>query len=257
MPGAKGVERVCSGPSGTRLPGMSHRKAIRYAVERLKRGGLDAVIAFDVQDFNESTGGEGFRLPDFGRERTFALVIGNSRALWKPFIRALDEDSRLRNAPHPLDSYTEDLVSKLQAETRLVSEAFFAHQPEPRVPIQRVAAAAGLAELSPSHLSVHPVHGPWLGLRAVVVFDCDSFQAAELVARPAGHESHCRGCAAPCVAVLERAVALQPSSADEQGWPVWLAVRDACPVARSHRYGPNQIRYHYTKDPSALVPEPA
>ena len=32
---------------------------------------------------------------------------------------------------------------------------------------------AGLAHTSPSYLSIHPEHGPWIGLRAVIVLDAD------------------------------------------------------------------------------------
>jgi methylmalonic aciduria homocystinuria type C protein len=35
-------------------------------------------------------------------------------------------------------------------------------------------------------------------------------------------------------------------------WPLWLAVRDACPIGRAHRYDDAQIRYHYARDRSAL-----
>ena len=35
-------------------------------------------------------------------------------------------------------------------------------------------------------------------------------------------------------------------------WRLWLAVRDACPLGREHRYDDDQLRYHYTKDVAAL-----
>ena len=31
-------------------------------------------------------------------------------------------------------------------------------------------------------------------------------------------------------------------------WRPWLAVRDACPLGREHRYSEQQVAYHYTKD---------
>ena len=46
---------------------------------------------------------------------------------------------------------------------------------------------------------------------------------------------------------LEGAMALEAAT-----WHDWLGVRDACPVAREARYGEDQIRYHYAKDPTAL-----
>jgi methylmalonic aciduria homocystinuria type C protein len=220
-------------------------------VEGLSRAGFDAVAFFDAERFNESVGPDDFRLPDFGLSHALGLVIGNSQAFWDPFTRALDANERLRGAEHPVDAYTEAHVRALRERVELPSQAFFAHQPAPRIPIQRIARAAGLAELSPSHMSVHPVFGPWLGLRAVVVFAC----APLTPMLGAAEARHCPECSAPCMGALERA--LDSGQRPELGWQRWLAVRDACPAGTEHRYGPNQIRYHYTKDRTALAPEGA
>jgi len=32
-------------------------------------------------------------------------------------------------------------------------------------------------------------------------------------------------------------------------WRAWLAVRDACPLGRAHRYTEPQVLYHYTHEP--------
>jgi hypothetical protein len=55
---------------------------------------------------------------------------------------------------------------------------------------------------------------------------------------------------------LDKARALASEPVDpEKGlphWEDWLAVRDACPVGRHFRYPEGQLRYHYTRDASAL-----
>jgi hypothetical protein len=51
------------------------------------------------------------------------------------------------------------------------------------------------------------------------------------------------------VPLLERAVAGGPL---EETPRAWLAVRDACPVGREHRFPEAMIRYGYTKDRGAL-----
>ena len=33
-----------------------------------------------------------------------------------------------------------------------------------------------------------------------------------------------------------------------ENWRSWVAIRDACPLGKAHRYSDEQIRYHYTKD---------
>ena len=53
------------------------------------------------------------------------------------------------------------------------TEAYYAHEPPPRrVAMQRLADLSALAPLSETtHLNVHPEYGPWIALRALVVFD--------------------------------------------------------------------------------------
>jgi methylmalonic aciduria homocystinuria type C protein len=109
----------------------------------------------------------------------------------------------------------------------------FAHIPE-YLPIQRTAEQAGLARLSRTHLSIHPVYGPWIGLRALATFEMEGPPTPPLPADP------CEGCATRCQAALDAAVAARD-------WRLWLAVRDACNVGRDWRYSEDQIAYHYTK----------
>lgn len=110
-----------------------------------------------------------------------------------------------------------------------------------------MAEAIGFAALSPSHLSLHPEHGPWIGLRAIVIAE----RPYEGPARPPLPRP-CDGCERPCMGALDEALA----RGDAASWRDWLAVRDACPVGRGSRYGAAQIRYHYTKDQDWLVDEP-
>ncbi|MCB9560584.1 MAG: hypothetical protein H6708_09270 [Kofleriaceae bacterium] len=129
--------------------------------------------------------------------------------------------------------------------------ARYAHTLPPTVAIQRAAAIAGLAHLSPSHLCVHPTYGPWIGLRAVVVVDADGARARS-AAGAAAVRLRARGWRDAFAAAVAAGV---PAGTAElaAGWRRWLAVRDACPVGRRHRYDEVQLRYHYTKDPAALA----
>lgn len=210
-------------------------------VERCTQGGLDLVRAFGLAAFHAQATPE-HRLPSFARENPLALVVGNTRALWPAFVAALRTRPERRSLAHPLDAYVEETLCAALDGVSVRHAIFWGHK-KPRIPLQRIAAAAGLAELGPAHLSVHPEHGPWIGLRAVVVFDQD---ASDGTLEPAPNVSHCAGCHRPCVPALERALR-QPG---EPG--AWIAVRDACPVGQEARYGPEQLRYHYTKDRSVL-----
>lgn len=236
-------------------------------MEACAHRGVDLARPFGLAAFH-ATCPPDLRLDDFGRSDALALVLGNTRALWGPFLDALAADPELLEAPHPLDRYVEDVVLSALASVPVPYRVFWGHhRQQPVVALQRIAAAAGLAELGPAHLSVHPEHGPWIGLRAVVVFDVDARDQGERDEAPGSVQpSHCATCQGqPCVPALARALTIshQASGADApRGGPLpphlppeqqaWLALRDACPIGRSARYEPLQVHYHYTKSPRAL-----
>jgi methylmalonic aciduria homocystinuria type C protein len=207
--------------------------------------GFDLVQPFAVSTYNARASSDD-RLPDFGRPDALGVVIGNTSALWPVFLRAY-RGSGLRAELHPLDTYATRCLTELVARTSSRrAELIFAHVTTPRAfPIQRVAESAGLAAISPSHLAIHPIHGPWLALRAVVVIDVSGPEATTAAARP------CDTCSAPCVPALERALAASGPKLDSQSVSAnasaWVAVRDACPIGRASRYGEAQLRYHYEK----------
>ncbi len=207
--------------------------------------GFDLVHAFSLADYNGGVA-EPDRLPDFGRQRALSLLIGNTRALWPVFVDALRTDSALESAEHPLDSYAESRIqAAVSCSTNLPYRCHFSHVIEPRaVPMQRLAERSGFSMVSPSHLSVHPVHGPWIALRAVVVVDCEG---PPLPSPPAARP--CAGCSAPCMPAFMRAVAAAGPKLDADSVRThaadWIAARDACPVGRASRYSEAQLRYHY------------
>ena len=147
------------------------------------------------------------------------LLIGNTRALWAPFVAAR------RDEPDPLDRYTERTLAAAFPGQPIV----YGHQP-PFQPFQRYAVEAGLAAMSPSHLAIHPIYGPWFALRALVLQPGPSRLP---IAKPCA-------CTEQCDQAFSRAVAAKTPEA-------WLAVRDACTLGRAWRYGDEQLRYHYTR----------
>ncbi len=174
------------------------------------------------------------------------LVIGNTRALWPHLARALEREPALRAAPHPVDRYCEERIGVVLDEAPAAHDVIWAHTPPPDAyPVQALAEAAGLCDIAPCRLAVHARFGPWLALRAVAVLDVPG------PAEPSAPAGVCASCSAPCRAPFELARAAPGSP--ESRWRLWLAVRDACPVGREHRYPERQLRYHYTKDRSLLA----
>jgi len=219
---------------------------------RCAAAGLDLCATCAAEDYQREVD-PAYRLPDHGRARALVIVVGNTRALW-PIVRAARAAGQLPGRD-PIDRHVTATVHGAVAAALaahapgLAAEIRFSPEPPPRrVAMQRLAAVAGLAWLSPSHLSVHPVYGPWIGLRAAIVLDVDGPPPRPRLPAPCD-------CATGCAPHLALALAPgAPSSAAElrPRWRAWLAVRDACPVGRAHRYDDAQLRYHYTGDLAAL-----
>ena len=173
--------------------------------------------------------------------RPVGILVGNTRALWAPFLAARRADASIAASPDPLQRYSERVIGNGAAARD--ATVYYSHQryDGAYLPFQRIAVAAGLAAIAPTHLLVHPTYGPWFALRAIVLCAGDPPPPPPPVALA------CL-CDASCLDLLETALAdTGPAS-----WRAWLAVRDACPIGRAHRYGDDQIAYHYTKDPRHL-----
>lgn len=187
------------------------------ALARLAAAGFDLAHAFDARAAAAEPGWE--RLaggPPVG------TLIGNTRALWPRFLAAR------RDEPDPLDRYTERSLTEAYPGATI----YFAHQryDDAFLPFSRLAVRTGLGALAPSHLVIHPIYGPWIALRALVLHDGVPPPARLPIAQP------CR-CDAACSAAFDAARTTTDGRA-------WLAVRDACSL-RTHRYGDEQIEFHY------------
>ena len=223
--------------------------------ERLLVRGLDLVQGFDSARYNELIAGHKTLapLPQFGRQGVLALLVGNTKALWPLFIEACHRDTDLQDRSDPLDAWVERVVKESLKDVPAKCALRFSHNPgEGLVSMLHLAQASGLAHVGPAHLAVHPEHGTWFGLRAVILVDAEPPHA-----QPGSVLVPCDGCHAPCVEALDAALAAGPASEIAASWQAWVAVRDACPVGRASRYSEAQIRYHYSKDRAVLCRDPS
>jgi cyanocobalamin reductase (cyanide-eliminating) / alkylcobalamin dealkylase len=189
-------------------------------------------------------------------QNPLGLVIGNTRAIWPKFLAALHERPELLACEHPLDQWVEERISSAVFRSGANARSYFTHRRlhEGYLPLQRWAERLGFLALSPSHLSVHRDYGPWIALRALVIVDVETDESS---AEPAATEP-CGSCTAPCREPFAR---VSRQSEQQSGtervvshWKEWLAVREACPVGREFRYSDEQIRYHYGRDRTVLLP---
>ncbi|KAG0310839.1 hypothetical protein BGZ99_010517, partial [Dissophora globulifera] len=177
----------------------------------MRRLGLDIVHPFAAQSYNATALGHEKPMPTFNQTSTLSFIVGSNKTFWEPFLAQhypaeLKTEAEKKD---PMDHYCERLIPEatLQAlkDAQLYSDTdgqefttpftvAFSHwyitdppagtpppgakptgfvAPPPKVlPIQHVAHAAGFAHFNPiAFLNVHPIYGPWFGMRAIVMVD--------------------------------------------------------------------------------------
>lgn len=230
---------------------LTPERSIEVIRSGAARAGFDLVQPSKVGWYNSRVEGA-LRLDDLGSPDHLAIVIGNTRGLWPIFLDALARDPALAASAHPLDAYTVRSITRLASELGCAASVRFGHERgEGRIAIQQLAHVAGLAFLTETHQSVHPIYGPWIALRAVISL------ALPGPAGPSPVLLHpCGGCAGRCAGAFERALATVDSPPSEANlrahWGAWVAWRESCSVGREYRYGEGQLRYHYLQEPEQL-----
>ncbi len=105
------------------------------------------------------------------------VLIGNTRELWQVFVDECRCNPGLLDNPDPLDQYIMQRIASATAQgDPPPSRIFWSHVPmgegDDFLAMQHLAAAIGLAYLDDaSHLCLHPKHGPWFSMRAILVWD--------------------------------------------------------------------------------------
>jgi methylmalonic aciduria homocystinuria type C protein len=198
------------------------------------------------------------------------LLVGHGDDPWPRFVDAL-ADGRIGDvdlsAGRAFDAWIEGELHAIAAASGVAYELVFAHAAT--LDFVQLAVDFGLAARARCRLAIHPTRGLWFALRGLVVLDegvssrggratavgpaRSSAPASAALCRAPGVPP-CRGCPAPCVGPLASALGLMSARVEEgELAAAWLAVRDACPVGREHRYGDAQLGYHMGTSRAALL----
>jgi methylmalonic aciduria homocystinuria type C protein len=232
------------------MSGVDWRTATETVAARLRAAGLDLCAAIAARWYDEAVEPElqlGAPRPD-----ALVVVVGNTRALWPAFSSALRTEPALADERSPLDTYVARELRAAASLLPLPSIVRLSHEPPPRrIAMQRMAEIAGLAPRGPGYLSIHPTFGPWIGLRGAIVLDLPGPDGeARPAVRPTGPWE--AACEQAVLDALALSGAVLGHEAIRDSWRAWVAVRDACPIGREHRYCDEQLRYHYTHDRAIL-----
>jgi len=154
--------------------------------------------------------------------RIAIVVASGGRSLWDAFARAPE----FASAVDPLDAYTRRVVEAAAAELEPENAALFAFEQRggAYADFVELGRLAGLGAPSRLRLLLHPLYGPWLSLRAIVLTrrEWQTGPGAPLAYDP------CRDCPAPC----------------EVAGPDFTARRRACVVGPEHTYAEAALEHH-------------
>eukprot|EP01098_Paradermamoeba_levis_P001094 TRINITY_DN11231_c0_g1_i1.p1 TRINITY_DN11231_c0_g1~~TRINITY_DN11231_c0_g1_i1.p1 ORF type:complete len:235 (-),score=27.86 TRINITY_DN11231_c0_g1_i1:157-861(-) len=218
--------------------------AFEPLVERLRvqlaKSGLDIVHPFQVGWYNRQT--PKHPLPSFLRQNTLGILVGNTKAIWNPFINHLKTKKTLSFSP--LDSFTESCVSSVLKEeeaslqgVKVEVRYVWDMSPDRFVAFQHLAHHSGAAYFNKNaYLNIHQDYGAWIAWRACIVLDMDGPSEERFVelANP---------CPEADSAILEK---LQTALNDKTNdWRKWVEMRDTCPIGKEYRYSEEQMIYHY------------
>lgn len=177
----------------------------------------------------------------------YLILLGNGGSVfWRHLKQA---DARQDKEQHPVDVYTRRMV-----ESSFGDDARIVYPGNHLLPLQLLGKLAGWHHDSPLGLGIHPVFGLWFAYRAVILSHAEFTPAAVETEDPM--ESPCDSCgdkpciaACPALAASESGFEVQPCSdyrlQIDSPCQSRCISRLACPVARAHRYAPDQMTYHY------------
>jgi hypothetical protein len=187
-------------------------------------------------------------------EARTALVVGSGgRALWDALRAAPELDA----VSDPVDTYTARVLDALARD--LIRAG---HRSRALYPLERRGGAwadfvalgrdAGLGVSSRLGLLLHPIYGPWLSIRAVLLTGVECPLGA-----PISDFDPCEGCAAPCAeacpggAVGPEGISASVCYATQRTEPACALrcnARHACVVGPEHAYAVEAEAHHMGSD---------
>ncbi|MGE0117365.1 MAG: ferredoxin [Dongiaceae bacterium] len=185
-------------------------------------------------------------LPD-GRVPATLILVGNvGSSLWASFSGSPEAQD---GAPHPLNRWTQRVVSQIAAEAG--AAALFPFGGPPYLPFQRWAMRAEPVAASPLGILIHPDYGLWHAYRGALAF-ADRLALPPRVERPRPCDSCAdRPClsACPVGAFTARGYDV-PACIGHIAGPAGAACLDgclarrACPVGADFAYDAAQGHFH-------------
>ena len=227
---------------------MMHFRTIQAKFESF---GFDVVQEFNTKWYNQIKPKQLKKLPEKIPNGSYAILIGNSKAIWPKFLEFFKKNPTLED---PLDNYVKKVTFEIMEET-ITREDYVCYfscdtSTEKLVAFQKLSHVSGTSVLiDPIHLCIHENFGVWFALRAAIVFPNIDPQVVDMptpLSLPISPEE-----IQQASEILGKAIAASQSK-EKEAWKIWVEMRDTISYQREYRYDWAQIVYHYTKSKADL-----
>ena len=242
---------------------MEAEDTVGVVLDKLKRAlansGFDVLQPFLVDWYNQEE-----HVQNLSDEHkillnpdALAILVGNTKNMWEPFLRYIARklslnDSYLDTNEHCLDEYTKFVVQEAIDTLPYPVEVYYAFE-EVRttgrcISVGTAAHVSGLAHYNSTlQRSVHPLYGPWLAFRAVIVFT----NLIPDLQRPAAPEDPMRAAELIHVSQLQsKCFARWPERSEDENWRCLVEIARAFETGSTFEYSDDQIKFHYEPNPA-------
>jgi len=213
----------------------------------LKEDGFALVHPFRLGQYNSLFSEQNLGNKLEGPEDCLCVLIGNTKEIWPIFTERYKEDEELKKSSNPFDLYCKQKIDSIGVIDDFVCAYY---ETDERIAIQKMAKLSGMAILDEkTHMCVNRKYGPWIALRAVVVFH---YVKGPDPALPE-HEvpsltNEMRAEAERAFLEAEKFYKSGKGKEDKtKSAELWIKVRDCLTSEqqREYRYSEEQMNYHY------------
>jgi len=208
-----------------------------------------------VDRLNQKNKSVGHLKNHYANMRSLLFIANGGPLLWQHFSKW--RENQPQNIQHPLDTYTKNTLKDLQVligSKGIATDLIFPfYQEKVWFNFQNLAEGINLTRSSPLGLHLHPVYGPWVSFRGLLLLE----QPWEDGIAPATveHFDPCPSCPKPCISTCP-AQALTTAGADITKCYTYrltpaspcvdrCLAREACPVGKEHQFPRDAIAFHY------------
>lgn len=224
----------------------------------LKTDGFDLVAPFRLDRYNalfsENDDASNSKITDAPQD-CLCVVIGNTKRLWPIFEEYYKTEygkELPKEEPNPLDFYVKKKIDSICIADFVTAK----YQTDSSLAIQKMAKLSGMAIFhDATHMSVNRKYGPWISLRAVVIFH--NVKGPETPLPMHEVPSLTSEMERESKEAFEEAAEYYNKKSGEGGTldksksaELWVKVRDCLTseAQKEFRYDERQMKYHYDID---------